>query len=873
MELVKKRNLVMLALIAMFFMVSGLHAGSYQVWGGNTNRIDTPGGVDFYLNIDEQDYELLGISYDGRSMSVEGRYEVYVIVTNNDILIDYAGPIPFSPYRLSYSSNVLGSYNDENYGDSSYLDGSPVLMQGGYSSNSFYSFNAIEGGKSWDNFSVITLDEDGFSSEYDYDSSNDYWYGKFTLYDKDYGYYADFGEAYIGQDTVGTTILSYSNDNSDLSLAGSYTDDDGFLVLNDGRMFSGNDTLMHSVGNDWNGELDTMFLLKKMQNPTTDDVIGTYSSYGHWAFPGEWDETNSSMQGTSKFTETKVSANLKFTGGDSEKVSATAWTLNSNDSVIFMPEFPEYFYLAEGGIIFDVDTDIVEDDEESGFDFWVKQSKGKKIADMAGSWVYQEFTSDIHGNRAFRSRGVINIDSKGNYTLDLVFDDADSQVSIKDNNKIKMSSNGNFVMQVTGATNYSGTLNINNDVFAMSVFGNYGLAGLGIGVKVAEYEEPGVLTNDELTVDLEFLSAGTPSQILSGETARVMPKLSITSTNDQVYPRDAEVDLEIYASNLTTDEDFLVYSDTIKLANLKPGASKAVNARFELPETLTTGEYQLTAICQNGSADSDAEDDFTIEYGYTNFDLAISSVNMPTAIVAGEKARGRVGLNLENIGNLPTTKTTESEIKIIARPAAGEDVEVASYTLKCGNLRSGKSKKANVNFEIPSDFPGGTYDLYASVVTPSIGDAEYVTLLPSLDTQIVVAEPYVDLSVEEGVMKSSTVTIKNDRDARLRLPLLLSNLGNVSTGRSEECDIVVYMVDPEDDQAEEILIAAIEDFKAGNLKPGKAKKVNLNCRVPGSTLAGSYNIRVEVDPANDVEESDKTNNTIVFGDEISVVLN
>ena len=869
-----KLKLSVFVLCALSFVVCKVYAGGYQVYGGDKSYINSSSWWRYYYNINEQDeFTYLGTSSDGSTKEFYGKYNYYVVVANDNVNIDYAGPTSFSAQEIHCAGNID---QDDYWGNLDAVDGEYVELGPHNNDASFGSFVVVERvNSSWDTLLVYT-DKGGqpdtsVNKEYDYDWSNDFWYGKFMLYDNSYDYYADFGESYIDQSAIYTTILAENSGEEEISFSGSYTDEDGFLVLNSGRVFSYNDTIKHSVGNNSNGELDTLFVLKKMEAPTVDDVVGSYSSYGHWAYPAEWDITSGSMQGTSKFTSSKVSANLKFTSGSTEKIPATPWSLNSDDSIIFIPEASEYFHLAEGGIIFDVDTDMIEDDEESGYDIWVKQSKGKKTADMAGSWVYQELISDINGNRVLNTRGTIGIDLSGNYSLDVTVNDGSSEIEFQDSSKIKMSSNGNFVLTASDGTSYSGTLNVDNDIFVLSVFGNEGMAGLGIGVKAAEYEDPGELSNDELTVSLEFQAAGTPGQILSGETAKTSSKITITSTNDQVYPKDAEVELLVYASNITTDEEFLVYSETVKLGNLKPGAAKSVNAKFELPGTLTTGEYQLTAICQNDAVACEVEDRFTVDYGYTDFELVLSSIKMPTSIIAGEKVKGKVSVMLENTGNVSTSSSTSSELKIVARSGGAADVEVVSYSLNSGNLKPGKSKKANINVEIPSDFPEGPFDLYVTAVTPTVGDGGDSTVEVSLDTGITVTQSYIDLAVEAGAMKSSSVSIAGTRDTKVKVPLLISNLGNVATDKAQLVDIDVYLEVAGDGQAEPILIAELIDMKISNLKPGKPKKVNVNCVVPNSISAGSYNIYVVVDPDGEIEESSKDNNTCTFEDDISVL--
>lgn len=99
---------------------------------------------------------------------------------------------------------------------------------------------------------------------------------------------------------------------------------------------------------------------------------------------------------------------------------------------------------------------------------------------------------------------------------------------------------------------------------------------------------------------------------------------------------------------------------------------------------------------------------------------------------------------------------------------------------------------------------------------------------------------------------------------RFRIRLLINNEGDErARGR---LDVTLHAGDDTENPAagELNLLASVEN-KRINIRPGKSKKIMLRGTVPAD-LAGLYALLAEVDVADDIAETDETNNTVVADD-------
>ena len=725
------------------------------------------------------------------------------------------------------------------------------------------------------------------------DLTGDYWFCDFGISDH-YSFKASGGEVLIDGTTLEVVDYTNPSESGTLIIESAAKNDAGWLSLkieseDSSETFSYTNTLLNNIsfGETNDDSVRTLILISKADNPTEEDIIGNYTSYGHWVWSGNYYSFGSEAHyGTVTISSSKINATTKVTqidsGPETERHNNLPWHVNSSESTMTVEtgEDDLDLYVCKGGVVLEVSGD---DGDDAGYGIYIKNSSGKKISDMVGTWLLQEFTTDEYGYGIYTTRGTVEIDSKGNYTAATSYFDGESEVPIgQDTGKVTISSNGNFKAKSSITKNtLQGTINIDDNIFAYSVFDNDGEVGIGIATKVEDEDntdEP--LTNETLPIGLELSRAGIPSTVFAGDSAKVQLSLKVGNSGSQDFPVNAEVEVLIYADNGQEGSEPVLLDSTIyNVGKLKPGKTKSLNVKLDTPDNLATGDYIFSAVCNDDVVTSEGFGTMAVEEPYTGFNIAIASVRVPDEVIAGEKIRGTAKVSLTNIGNMTTEKSLVSNIKVIARETgSGSEYVVGQAELKAGNMKPGRFKQTNIKIEVPEEVAEGTYELLVSADTPVIGNELPSNELKSTGEELDIIAPYIDLQAGIPTFRFDNY-IEAGKEPKIRVPVSISNSGNIATSKNQQIDINLYLrlIEPynnsmlyyDENETYDFSAGEIKDYKIRNLKPGKTKKLKLKLEIPGGLFEGEYALVVKIKSSSSDSGQEIIYDEYIYNDSIS----
>ncbi len=859
----------------------------YEVWAGNTNYGEYSESHNYHYNINSYDYTYLGESSDGSTKTFYGQYNYYVITTKQKAQV-----VDGFKYKNTTITNFgqLATGNLQDYSNLYAIDGNYATMSatgGGY----YSSFITITNTGSWDELTVVTYSEDDTTNDTadpytdvelteTIELDGEYWFYEMNYY-RNYLYYDSlFGESIIDNGYIDLNVFNNTSESKQLEIETAGKDSDGWIYIKsydeNTSKYIGNSNLIQSVSliNDSSDITSTTLQVRKSENPTEDDLIGEYKAYGYWIWYEGYSyfESEASI-GTLNVKSGKLNASFEYTEIDSgsEKESETniPWSLDSSTPAILIDteEDDVTLYICDGGILFDPSND----EDEAGFHLFVKNGKNKKISDMEGTWLVQEYATDEYSTgSAYTSRGMLTVDSKGNYLIESTFCDGYSTEDYQDTGKFSISSNGNFNSKSNSNSDKTeGTLNVDSNIFVYSIFDRDDIIGIGIGVKVEDDNttDPGV-DDENLAISLELGSCKYPTSAFTNTSTAIQLGLKVGNSSSETFPDDAEVEVLVYADNGQQDsEPVLLDTIIMNVGKLKPGKAKSLKANLETPADLAAGEYIFSATCNDTAVTTESNGTMTIADGFTGFDIAIASVKVPDAVIAGTSVKGTVQAEITNVGNMTTDKELTSEVKVIAREINSEaEYTVGQVDLSSGNMKPGKSKKANIKIDVPANTTEGTYELIVVASTPVVGDAASSTVEQSTGKQLAISEPFIDLTASIAQIKAATVILPG-ASAKMKVPVEINNIGNTPTNKTQEIDVELYLRPTEG--GDDIFAGRIENFNIGNLVSGKAKKLNANLDVPSTISGGNYEIVVIVDASGDINETDETNNETIYEQSLS----
>jgi hypothetical protein len=366
-----------------------------------------------------------------------------------------------------------------------------------------------------------------------------------------------------------------------------------------------------------------------------------------------------------------------------------------------------------------------------------------------------------------------------------------------------------------------------------------------------------------LNIGLSVTGNKLPTAVVSGSGAKISLTALIENVGEEAFDKGSTVDIYFYARETTTSQYTEIGSlPGTSISNLEPGTVKKYSINAQLPAGLADGVYEFVVEIGDDAAVVENHT-VAVQEGFIDFTMAVGNVSLPSAVIAGEGAKMAIQATVTNTGNISTEKTAMADFTVVARPASGgDDIVLYETTMKFGNLKPGSGKKYNLKPTIPSDVPEDTYDVLLWCDYGDVG-----VELP-LDHQMVVSEPFVDLSCTVGSSSGSGMIIPGTK-SKIKIPVNIINEGNVPLAKTDTVDIYVYLREIGDIGNNDILVGSMLNYKVGALASGKPKILSVPVSIPATAGSGDYQYVAVVD--SNITETNANNNEMLSSEGVSVV--
>ncbi len=435
----------------------------------------------------------------------------------------------------------------------------------------------------------------------------------------------------------------------------------------------------------------------------------------------------------------------------------------------------------------------------------------------------------------------------------------------------------------------SKTFNVNVEAPANVAVDDYQLVAV---VNPANLNEPDTDNNtalgDIITVADPFVDLSgalanptIPAALTSGDGTKLKLPVVITNNGNVDLARNATVDVQI---NLDSDGlgagaiEAVTTLAGVKVGGLKAGQSKTFTFTVEVPPGVPTESYRVQILLDSND-DLDESDEGnnvitsvqTIAVTEGNVDLAaaINSTTLPPAVVAGQKATGKVAVQVTNDGNVKTSTALKLNVAVKLRPTDAvddaQDITIGTLTNQSfAGVAPAGSKTFNVNVEVANTVPGDDYQLVAVVEAAGLTEPD-TDNNTAVGTPVSVADPFVDLSGAFGNTTLPDALVSGD-GTKIKLPIIITNNGNVALGRTATIDVQLNLTDEGVGPAALHEIITISNVKVGGLGAGKSQTLNATVEVPVGTPAGNYRIQALIDANDAVIEFNEGNNAVLTSD-------
>jgi hypothetical protein len=236
-------------------------------------------------------------------------------------------------------------------------------------------------------------------------------------------------------------------------------------------------------------------------------------------------------------------------------------------------------------------------------------------------------------------------------------------------------------------------------------------------------------------------------------------------------------------------------------------------------------------------------------------DLKIVNLTVPTGIVPGMRAE--ILVTFINDG---TAAAGPFKLYGYAFSKQNYNRMYNSDPVLIPGLQAGELQSITLGISIPSNAPGGPYDVKVAIDNANFagtGDVIETNENNNEKWKRNVLEPegpstgsYVDLVVSDVREDPNQVTTESDNLT------FLMDLKNVGTAPAHGFYVGFYLSPNQSITTDDIYIG----YGIVDLEPGESKSGPVRCRIPAGILPGLYYIGVIADPQEKVAESDETNN-------------
>ena len=389
-------------------------------------------------------------------------------------------------------------------------------------------------------------------------------------------------------------------------------------------------------------------------------------------------------------------------------------------------------------------------------------------------------------------------------------------------------------------------------------------------------EERGLLTLDEeyplmpdLRVEIEP-SGNWPASIVSGSNETLNVEIKVSNEGFLNIPARTTIDVDLYAVDENGNVEYLQTLEGQSVGGLRPGASKTLRARAQLPPGLG-GRFSIGAhvdanqdVWEEVESNNSRKTIRTVEVaeGYVDLALSISErgMSMPGSVVAGDGARITLPIEITNLGNVPVPSGKQLALYVDAvNEEWGEWEEIdLKENVSVGGLRPEATKKITLTVELPPGMPQNVYNM--GVYLADLNDIEEVYWDDDIDNNwyvtqqfIEVAEGYVDLSLsisDRGLSMPASVVAGDG--ASITLPIEITNLGNVRLPVGKK---VVLKVDAVLDFGWPVeTLQIVENISVSGLRPGASKSQRVTVQLPPGLPQDVYFLEVDIGDPDWVED-------------------
>ncbi|MFA6925105.1 MAG: CARDB domain-containing protein, partial [Bacteroidales bacterium] len=345
-------------------------------------------------------------------------------------------------------------------------------------------------------------------------------------------------------------------------------------------------------------------------------------------------------------------------------------------------------------------------------------------------------------------------------------------------------------------------------------------------------------------IDLTITIPSNPANASAGNSINVSCNIYNSGNSSATY---SSVGFYLSTDSIFNASD--VYLGSYSGGTLAAGASSSRNTSVTIPSGTAFGNYYILYYADYTSQVVESNETNNVKYVAITIappyiDLTITSPGNPGSVVAGNSITASCyifnnGTSSAAYSNVGFYLSTDSIFN-------ASDVYLGSYS--GGTLSAGASSSRNTSVTIPSGTTSGNYYMlyyadYANQVNESneTNNVKYIA--------ITIASPFIDLTITSPSNPGSASAGNSIN--------VLCNIYNSGNSSATYSSVGLYLSTDSIFDANDVYLGS---YSGGTLSAGTSSSRNTSVTIPSGTAFGNYYIIYYADYANQVVESNETNN-------------